>query len=159
MMSSISSEDYLKVDAQLLRFPNEIYVAYAVCNIRCGNAEFIVDGQTQVCECCHDQLFRTEVKKYFLADKQDASNESKFWIASGGPYKLTGFDDKQEIYPEVASNSIKFPKNILITYAVCRKGCGNRGLIVEGNTDICEYCGHHMLHTYTRKHTLEKKQN
>lgn len=47
-------------------FPKEISIAYAVCSKTCGNREFIVDGQTQVCEYCGKLMFRTEVKKYIL---------------------------------------------------------------------------------------------
>ena len=52
-------------------FPKEIYIAYAVCGKECGNREFIVDGQTQVCSHCHKQMFRTEVRKYTLAEDQE----------------------------------------------------------------------------------------
>ena len=55
-------EDYPKVDH--VSFPKEISVAYAVCGNACGNKEFIVDGQTQVCQYCGKLMFRTEVKKY-----------------------------------------------------------------------------------------------
>lgn len=62
-------EDYLEVES--VDFPEEIYVAYAVCSKECGNREFIVDGQTQVCEHCGKQMFRTEVRKYVLARLYD----------------------------------------------------------------------------------------
>ena len=62
-----SPDEYLELEPE---FPNEIYVAYAVCGKQCGNKEFIVDGQTQVCEHCHKQMFRTEVRKYTLAEDQ-----------------------------------------------------------------------------------------
>jgi len=57
-------EDYQ--GAENIEFPKEIYIAYAVCGKQCGNKEFIVDGQTQICEYCHKNMFRTEVKKYIL---------------------------------------------------------------------------------------------
>lgn len=62
-------EDYPEVES--VDFPEEIYVAYAVCSKECGNREFIVDGQTQVCEHCGKQMFRTEVRKYVLARPYD----------------------------------------------------------------------------------------
>ena len=58
-------------EVETVNFPKEIYVAYAVCGKDCGNREFIVDGQTQICEYCKKQMFRTEVRRYVLAEKQD----------------------------------------------------------------------------------------
>lgn len=55
-----------------INFPKEIFIAYAVCGKQCGNSEFIVDGQTQICEYCKKQMFRTEVRKYILAEKRDS---------------------------------------------------------------------------------------
>ncbi len=52
-----------------VEFPNELHIAYAVCGKPCGNKEFIVDGQTQVCQYCGKLMFRTEVKKYVLKEK------------------------------------------------------------------------------------------
>jgi hypothetical protein len=45
-------------------FPAEIEIAYAVCGKDCGNKEFIVDGQSQVCQYCGKLMFRTLVRKY-----------------------------------------------------------------------------------------------
>lgn len=58
-------DEYIKVSE--VEFPQEIHVAYAVCSTACGAREFIVDGQTQVCQHCGRLMFRTEVKKYVLA--------------------------------------------------------------------------------------------
>jgi RNA polymerase subunit RPABC4/transcription elongation factor Spt4 len=60
-------DDYPEVDT--VDFPKEIYIAYAVCGKICGNREFIVDGQTQVCEYCNKNMFRTEIRKYVLAEQ------------------------------------------------------------------------------------------
>ena len=57
-------EDYPEISS--VDFPQEIYVAYAVCAKECGNREFIVDGQSQVCQYCGGLMFRTEVKNYIL---------------------------------------------------------------------------------------------
>jgi hypothetical protein len=59
-------EDYPEVTE--VEFPKEIYIAYAVCGKSCGNKEFIVDGQSQICQYCRKNMFRTEVKKYVLAE-------------------------------------------------------------------------------------------
>ena len=61
---SYKLKDYPEVKS--VEFPNEIHIAYAVCGNECGNREFIVDGQTQVCQYCGKLMFRTEVKKYIL---------------------------------------------------------------------------------------------
>jgi hypothetical protein len=50
-----------------INFPKEIYIAFAVCG--CGVNEFIVDGQSQVCQNCGKLNFRTEVRKYTLSDE------------------------------------------------------------------------------------------
>jgi hypothetical protein len=62
-------EDYPEVED--VDFPEEIYIAYAVCGKYCGNKEFIVDGQTQVCEYCGKQMFRTVVRKYVLSNTEN----------------------------------------------------------------------------------------
>lgn len=51
-------------DIKSVEFPNEIHIAYAVCGKECGNKEFIVDGQSQVCQYCGKLMFRTEVVRY-----------------------------------------------------------------------------------------------
>ena len=51
-------------DVNDIAFPEEIPIAYAVCSKSCGNKEFIVDGQSQVCQYCGKLMFRTLVKEY-----------------------------------------------------------------------------------------------
>jgi len=60
-------EEYPEVDN--VEFPKEIYIAYAVCGKECGNREYIVDGQSQICQYCGKSLFRTEVKKYVISEE------------------------------------------------------------------------------------------
>src|ERR1043166_8249981 len=60
--------EYPKVSQ--VAFPVEIGVAYAVCGSECGVREFIVDGQTQVCQSCGRLMFRTKVKRYVLPQRQ-----------------------------------------------------------------------------------------
>jgi len=50
-----------------VNFPEEIYVAYAVCHPECGMKDFIVDGSTQKCQQCGGTMYRTKVVKYKLA--------------------------------------------------------------------------------------------
>ncbi len=55
-----------------IQFPEILPIAYAVCAIKCGNAQFIVDGSTQVCEHCGRLMFRCEVKEFkLLTPKQE----------------------------------------------------------------------------------------
>ncbi len=61
-------KDYPEVER--VQFPKEVNIAYAVCGKKCGNKEFIVDGQSQVCQYCGKLMFRTEVKKYIPADSE-----------------------------------------------------------------------------------------
>lgn len=49
---------------------------------------------------------------------------------------------------------ICFPKEIFISFAVCSKECGNSEFIVDGSTQICEYCGKNMFRTEVRKYKL-----
>jgi len=51
-----------------VKFPPVLHVAYAVCAKTCGTREFIVDGQTQVCQRCGGLMFRTEVREYRLIE-------------------------------------------------------------------------------------------
>lgn len=58
-------EDYFtEMDFDKIEFPEEVCIAYAVCGKQCGNKEFIVDGQSQVCEYCAHNMFRTEIALY-----------------------------------------------------------------------------------------------
>ena len=41
--------------------------------------------------------------------------------------------------------AVTFPKRLPVAYAVCAKKCGNRAFIVDGSTQVCEYCGHLMF--------------
>lgn len=59
---------YPAVEDDLVQFPAEIPIAYAVCSKECGRAEFIVDGSTQICHYCGKMMFRTAVRKYRLDD-------------------------------------------------------------------------------------------
>jgi hypothetical protein len=61
-------EDYPEVKE--IEFPKEIYIAYAVCGKSCENKEFIADGQSQICQYCRKSMFRTEVKRYILANDE-----------------------------------------------------------------------------------------
>ena len=55
-----------------------------------------------------------------------------------------------EEYPAVSE--VEFPKDVTIAYAVCSKECGNREFIVDGQTQVCTYCGKLMFRTLTRKY-------
>lgn len=60
-------DQYIKVrdlQSRFAKFPKEISVAFAVCGKKCGNSAFIVDGQSQVCEYCGENMFRIKVVEY-----------------------------------------------------------------------------------------------
>jgi hypothetical protein len=69
----------------------------------------------------------------------------KKWTLKG--YKLSE-------YPEVEPESVDFPKEIYIAYAVCGKKCGASSLIVDGGPQVCDYCGKSMFRTEVRKYVL-----
>lgn len=127
-VNGVSLSVYPQIQFDSVEFPNEIFIAYAVCTKNCGNKEFIVDGETQVC------------KNY----QYNHIPHNK--MLDGVPVHLN-FDSKLSDYPEIDPNSVHFPTEICIVYAICRKECGNREFLIDNQTDICEYCGHHMLHT------------
>ena len=148
-------KDYPDVDSASINFPCEIYVAYAVCRKECGNNEFISDGETQVCEACGHNMFRTEVRKYVLVEQDSVTPEIMKKSVSGQKVFINDSDHLCD-YPDVDPQSVEFPMEIMVTYAVCRKECGASEFIVEGQTDVCEYCGYHMLHTVGRKYILSE---
>ena len=62
-------DEYINVDNEVIAFPEDIYIAFAVCSKECGNTEFIVDGSSQICQYCGKMMFRTYVKKYIISEK------------------------------------------------------------------------------------------
>ena len=145
---------YLLEHADSVEFPKEICIAYAVCTKDCGNSEFIVDGDTQVCDICGCQMFRTEIFKYVLYDEED-TREKIVQKVRTQPITLTYPGDNVElngIYPEVDPDSVRFPKELNVSFAVCINDKQSNELIIEGSTDICEYCGSQMAIISTRKY-------
>ncbi|MDF2865631.1 MAG: hypothetical protein K0R72_440 [Clostridia bacterium] len=59
-----------------------------------------------------------------------------------------------EEYPEVSN--IEFPKDIYIAYAVCSEKCGGREFIVDGSTQVCQYCGKLMFRTEVKKYSISE---
>lgn len=55
-------------------------------------------------------------------------------------------------YPDV--ENIEFPKEINIAYAVCGKSCGCNDFIVDGSSQVCQYCGKLNFRTEVRKYVL-----
>lgn len=66
---SYKLEEYLEVE--MVDFPQEIYIAHAVCSKQCGNDEFIADGSTQTCEYCFREMLKQGSRKYILAEDSD----------------------------------------------------------------------------------------
>jgi hypothetical protein len=50
---------------------------------------------------------------------------------------------------------IEFPRELPVAFAVCSKKCGSRQFIIDGSTQVCEYCGRLMFRvevaTYVHK--------
>ena len=67
-------------------------------------------------------------------------------------YTQTGYELSD--YPEVDEKSIVFLETLPIAYAVCGKECGARGFIVDGQTQICQYCGKSMFRTIVKEYKL-----
>ena len=57
-------------------------------------------------------------------------------------------------FPEIEDDSVTFPREIHVAYAVCSTECGNRQFIVDGSTQVCEYCGKGMFRTAVRRYVL-----
>lgn len=67
------NHDYPLVPA---RFPERVYLAYAVCHPDCGAEQVIVEGGTQECQRCGRLMFRLESKAYQLADVRSRTKSS-----------------------------------------------------------------------------------
>jgi len=103
-------------------FSQELYIAYSICQ-NCNNNEFIVSGQTQICNDCRKHLFRTLERKY---------NSEKFKIET----IEQNFIDK---------NKIIFPKTITIAYAYCNSiDCNYGEEVVDKEKVICQHCMNEM---------------
>ena len=158
-MENSNLKDYPDIDYDSINFPSEAYIAYAVCRKSCGNKEFIVDGETQICEHCGHNMFRTEEKRYVLAENHEKMLNKPMQNFVSDEVVVVSDEFHLNDYPTIAPESIKFPNELFITYVLCRKECGASGFIVEGQTDICEYCGHHMRHTLVEKYVLAEDQD
>jgi hypothetical protein len=49
-----------------VKFPEEISIAIVLCGKKCGNVEFIVEGQNEVCEYCLRKMKQIKVCKYVM---------------------------------------------------------------------------------------------
>ena len=69
---------------------------------------------------------------------------------------------KPESYPldkyiEVDDSKVDFPNDICIAYAVCSKECGNVEFIVDGSSQVCQYCGKLLFRTAVKNYSLSNK--
>lgn len=71
------------------------------------------------------------------------------------PYKATAYPLTD--YPEVEEVDVNFPRDIGIAYAVCGNSCGRSEFIVDGSTQVCQYCGRLMFRTEVRMYVLAPK--
>lgn len=58
------------------QFPKKILIAYAVCDVGCGQKEFIVDGGTQECQYCGSLMYRMETAEYEVICRSDPAQAS-----------------------------------------------------------------------------------
>ena len=56
-------------------------------------------------------------------------------------------------YPKVVD--IEFPRELPIAFAVCGVKCGNRAFIVDGSTQVCDYCGRLMFRTEVKSYIIQ----
>ena len=75
------------------------------------------------------------------------ASEHEYWKKAGEGISL-------EDYPEIDDEQVDFPAEIHIAYAVSTKDCGLREFIVDGSTQICQYCGKMMYRTAVRRYVL-----
>jgi hypothetical protein len=62
-------------------------------------------------------------------------------------------------YPEVNEEDVVFPSEIPIAYAVCPPDCGAAQFIVDGSSQICEYCGRQRFRTAVRWYVLRPEDS
>jgi len=53
---------------------------------------------------------------------------------------------------------IEFPRELPVAFAVCAKKCGRRQFIVDGATQVCEYCGRLMFRVEVATYALKQKK-
>lgn len=114
----------------LNKFPEQIAIAYAYCDAtnNCDNKQFIVDGQTQVCNKCNGTLFRDEVRNYTL---------------------------KKSNHKKSIQRIIEFPESIEVSYAICNnQKCHYGEYVVKKEFIKCQYCGNRMILRGTEKYYL-----
>ena len=57
-------------------------------------------------------------------------------------------------YLEVIDEEVIFPNEINIAFAVCSKECGNIEFIVDGSSQLCQYCGKMLFRTTIKKYII-----
>lgn len=112
------------------KFPEELYIAYAICK-NCNNREFIVSGQTQICNNCGELLFREDEMLYTL--KREKSNNMMKDVCG-----------KDKIF---------FPQEIIIGYASCSTMLSGEEVVVK-DIVICQECKEQMTINETTKYFL-----
>ena len=66
---TISKSDLINGKVDCIKDINEIYIALAVCTKECKHIQLIVDGSTQVCPKCGEDMFRLKTKKYKIINE------------------------------------------------------------------------------------------
>lgn len=62
-------------------------------------------------------------------------------------------------YIKIREDDISFPEEIEISLAVCSEKCGNIEFIVDGSSQVCQYCGKLMFRTATKTYAIKQKES
>lgn len=114
-------------------FPNEIYIGYAICK-KCNNREFIVSGQSQICNNCGGLIFVTEERSYVL-NKDNIEDR-----------KIDTF----------RKNKLIYPKEIIVGYAKCSNVLNGEEVVLK-DIVICQECKEKMIIEDTIKYFYSNK--
>ncbi len=56
------------------------------------------------------------------------------------------------------AGKVSFPRELHVAFAVCSKKCGSRQFIVDGGTQVCEYCGRSMFRVEVATYVIKRSK-
>lgn len=74
-------------------------------------------------------------------------------MASPKKFKAKAYPMAQYQVP----GKIAFPHELPVALAVCSKKCGARQFIVDGSTQVCEFCGRSLFRVEVATFTLKRE--
>lgn len=80
-------------------------------------------------------------------------------LLRGGQCERMKTKAKLSDFPDVKPKDVAFPETIFVAFAVCTKQCRARQFIVDGSTQVCEYCGQNMFRTEVAEYELKKTKS